>query len=319
MIWKSKSMDRYAFNVCKGMQDSRPDKLQHLDLGLNCGAIISKSYNYNRFAIIISGGGGNGPLFPGYVGAGLADAAVIGAAYAAPNAYGIYEAALKIGEKHGVLLLYNNFAGDYLNNDMARELLEIEGITVEEVVCNDDIATAIDEPKAHRGGRSGIALLIKIAGACADMGMSLQDTAALLREARNRLGSISMHVNFADKEITYGGGFSGEPGLRNLPLCDPENAVKIALDLLIEDLKPEADEKLYVLVNRLRLTSYADSYIMLKHIKEILSKKHSVSRIRTAAYSNILDIYGYDISIICMDRRIEQMLEAEVSSDSLLI
>ena len=35
--------------------------------------------------------------------------------------------------------------------------------------------------------------------------------------------------------------------------------------MLLEDLEPQAGERLYVLVNRLRYTSYAAGYIFAKH------------------------------------------------------
>ena len=91
MIWNTDRMDYFAADFFQGMGLAMPDRWEPLIGVRNAGAIVRKGFDPTRFAIIISGGGGNGPLFPGYVGEGLADAAVIGAPFAAPNAYTIYE------------------------------------------------------------------------------------------------------------------------------------------------------------------------------------------------------------------------------------
>ena len=174
MIWKTGRLDYFAQDMYEGMERALPHVWSSGYTQKNAGVLVKKVPTPERFSVIISGGAGNGPLFPGYVGEGLADAASIGGPYSAPNAYAIYEAAKQLGSKKGVLLLYNNFAGDYLNNDMAQELLEQEGIQVETVISNDDIATALGEPRAERNGRCGIALLIKLAAAYAKAGMELK-------------------------------------------------------------------------------------------------------------------------------------------------
>jgi dihydroxyacetone kinase-like protein len=136
-----------------GMVLAHPDVWVKFRGERNSAALMKKSRNPDAFGIIISGGAANGPLFPGYVWEGLADAAVVGGPYGAPNAYTIYETGKHLGQEHGVLLLYNNFAGDYLNNDMAQELLELDGIAVESVIAPDDIASAVVDPRDARSGR----------------------------------------------------------------------------------------------------------------------------------------------------------------------
>ena len=198
MIWKTERLDYFAKDMYEGMERAMPHVWNTGYTQKNAGVLVKRTPTPDRFSIIISGGAGNGPLFPGYVGEGLADAASIGGPFSAPNAYAIYEAAKQLGSKKGVLLLYNNFAGDYLNNDMAQELLEQEGIQVETVISNDDIATALGEPRAERNGRCGIALLIKLAAAYAKAGMELKEAAQLLRYATTRLGTLSLHQHYLE-------------------------------------------------------------------------------------------------------------------------
>lgn len=319
MIWKTDRMDYYAADFIAGMTKVFPDRWKCFKSGKNSGIIIKANPTPDRFAVIISGGGGNGPLFPGYVAEGLADAAVIGAPFAAPNAYAIYEAGKHLGSKKGVMLLYNNFSGDYLNNDMAQELLEMDDIPVESVVSNDDIATALNEPRENRSGRTGIALLIKLAGACSKKGMPLGEAASLVRYANERLGTISVHVNFDMQVIEYGAGFSGEPGIRTETHMDLRRSVHEATEMLLASLEPKDDELLFLLVNRLRFTTYPDSYIIANAAHDFLSQHYKVDQVRVGAYSNIYDTYGYELSILCMNREIAEMMGGCIATDSFII
>ena len=319
MIWYTDRMDYYAADCILGMTRVFPERWKCLRAGKNAGILMKAEPTPDRFAVIISGGGGNGPFCPGYVADGLADAAVLGAPFAAPNAYAIYEAGKYLGKGSGVLLLYNNFSGDYLNNDMARELLEEDNIQVEVVVANDDIATALNEPRENRSGRTGIALLIKLAGACAQRKMPLRQAADIVRRANERLGTLSMHMHFDRNLIEYGAGFSGEPGIRTENHMDMKRSAREVVELLTESLNPGKDEKLFLLVNRLRLTSYPDSFIMANAVYEALSRKYKVERVRVAAFSNIVDTYGYEFSILCMDDEISELMGSSTATDSFMI
>lgn len=319
MIWKTERIDILAKDCIDGMVRSRPDLWQGGYTQKNAGVLIKRTATPEHFAVIVSGGSGNGPLFPGYVGEGLADAAVIGGPFSAPNAYAIYEAGKLVGRENGVLLLYNNFAGDYLNNDMAEELLEMEGIRVESVVSNDDIASALGEPRENRSGRSGIALLIKLAGAYAMAKIELSEAAVLLREANTRLATISMHMNADQTQITYGAGFSGEPPMRVETHMDMERAAQEIATMLLEDLAPTDDETFFLLVNRLRLTSYSDSYIMANLVTTALSATRPVEQLRVASFSNIMDVYGFDFSVLCLSRDIALRMDSVFLSDCFAI
>lgn len=319
MIWKTERLDYFAQDMYEGMERALPQVWSMGYTQKNAGVLVKRTPTPERFSIIISGGAGNGPLFPGYVGEGLADAASIGGPFSAPNAYAIYEAAKQLGSKKGVLLLYNNFAGDFLNNDMAQELLEQEGIPVETVISNDDIATALGEPRAERNGRCGIALLIKLAAAYAKAGMELKEAAELLRYATTRLATLSLHVDFEAGEVRYGGGFSGEPPVLTHTHMNMERSVQQVMTMLLEELQPRPEETLFLLVNRLRLSSYADSYIIANLAVKELEKHHKVAQLRVAPFSNITDNYGFDFSILCMNEETAKLMDSCITSDCFTI
>lgn len=312
-------MDYFAEDLFTGMERALPHMWEKGYTQKNAGVLVNRTPVKNRFAVVVSGGAGNGPLFPGYVADGLADAASVGGPFSAPNAYAIYEVAKELGAQKGTLLLYNNFAGDYLNNDMAQELLELDGIRVESVVSNDDIATALGEPRENRNGRSGIAMLIKLAGAYSRAGMDISEAAKRLRYANTRLGTLSIHVDHTAKEICYGSGFSGEPPCLVENHMDMDRTAQTAARMLMDDLKLAKGERLFVLVNRLRLTSYADSYIMANLVCKALEQTAPVEQLRVAGYSNIADTYGFDVSVLCMDEDMAHYMDSYIASDSFII
>lgn len=319
MIWNKNREGQFTADCFSGMVKALPHLWQCPLAEKNSSVLVKAKPTLEHFAVIISGGGGNGPLFPGYVADGLADAAAVGAPYAAPNAYAIYEAGKMLGQEKGVLLLYNNFAGDYLNNDMAQDFLRMENIPVETVISNDDIGTALGEPRENRGGRVGIALLIKLAGSCAKRGYSLEEAAACLRSANERLGTVSLHVDFEKQELVIGGGFSGEPGIMTSKNLDMTNAVHEAVRMLVLDLQLQKGDKLFLLVNRLRFTSYPDSYMAANIAYDYLSQDYNVQAMRVGGFSNIMDAYGMDFSILVMDEEVASLMDTTVQTDAFII
>lgn len=303
MIWLStqEEQERCARSCFEGMVLAHPDQWELLPTDTTGGILIRKRATQAPFAVIVSGGAGNGPLFAGYVGEGLADAAVAGGAYAAPNAYALYEAGKRLGRSRGILLLYNRFAGDFLNNDMAQELLEMDGIHTVSVAATDDIATAVGCAREQRNGRCGVALLIRLAAFCQNAGMGLEQTAEFLRRANERLTTISLHVDLGTGRAVFGGGFSGEPGIREYDGRTKPELVRTAIDMLLEDLPPWPEEKLLLLVNRLRLTSFPEGYITAKLAYEYLLSKHPVYKLCVGGCSNIADVFGWDFSLLRLD------------------
>ncbi|NLV57640.1 MAG: dihydroxyacetone kinase subunit DhaK [Clostridiales bacterium] len=319
MNWFEETRDYYGARWFAGMELAYPQRWKLFHGNASSATLMKRTPTKDRVAVIISGGGSDGPLLPGYVGEGLADACIVGAPYCAPNAYAIYEAGLHLGAEKGVLLLYNNFAGDFLNNDMAAELLHLDNVMVESVAATDDMGMAVGEPRENRGGRCSLPFLIKLAANAAKDGLSLQETAALVRKANDRCTTLCVAVDLQQGQISYGNGFSGEPGFRTETHMDVKRVAQELSDMVLEDLKPREGEKLMVLLNRLRLTSYADSYNMALRVHESLSKHFEVAQLRVGAFSNILDVYGYTLTLLCADAPMQKYLENTIGSDSFLL
>ncbi|MBV8472800.1 MAG: dihydroxyacetone kinase subunit DhaK, partial [Hyphomicrobiales bacterium] len=101
-----------------------------------------------KVAIVVGGGSGHYPAFAGYVGAGLADAAVAGDIFASPSTRAIARIGRLAHRGGGVIFGFGNYAGDVLNFGAAARRLTAEGIDARILLVTDDVASAPAETPA---------------------------------------------------------------------------------------------------------------------------------------------------------------------------
>ena len=106
-----------------------------------------------KVGLISGGGSGHEPLHGGFVGQGMLDAACAGEVFTSPVPDQMLEATKNVDGGAGVLHIVKNYTGDVMNFDMAAELAEAEGITVESVVVDDDVAV---QDSTYTAGRRGV-------------------------------------------------------------------------------------------------------------------------------------------------------------------
>ncbi|MGQ9554873.1 MAG: dihydroxyacetone kinase subunit DhaL [Anaerolineae bacterium] len=107
------------------------------------GALVKAKLPPGKVGLLIGGGSGHEPLFPGFIGENLADGAACGHIFAAPTPDVILAATRVLDQGKGVLYIYGNYAGDNLNFDMAAKIAADEGITTKTVRVWDDVAEGI--------------------------------------------------------------------------------------------------------------------------------------------------------------------------------
>lgn len=303
-----------------GMVIAYPERYRLLDGYTGKNVLVKSKTTFENVAIVISGGGAGGPLFDSFVGEGLADAAVVGEAYAAPSAYAIYETVKLLGRKKGALLIYNNYAGDFLNNDMAEELCTLDGLNVKSIQVTDNIDSSLEEERGARGGLSGISYLIKIAASCTNKGFPLEEVYRITQKANKRLSSISVLMDEKDNQILYGVGFSGEPPTMCSTEISADSIAEYAMNRLFKDLNPADHEKLYILVNRLNATTYTESYVMVKAIDDYINtRKWTKKRISVGNYFSPNSERGYYLSMLSADEEICCYLDHICQSDAFIL
>src|SRR5437763_10026783 len=180
-----------------------------------------------KVGLVSGGGSGHEPMHGGLVGAGMLDAACAGAVFTSPVPDQMVAATKAVDGGAGVVHIVKNYTGDVLNFRMAAELAEDEGIQVEGVVIDDDVAVQDSLYTAGRRGVGATLLAEKLAGARAEQGGSLADVAGIARRRNERPrpfgvaltpcatpASVTPIFDLGPDEIAVGVGLHGEPGRR---------------------------------------------------------------------------------------------------------
>src|SRR2546425_8890452 len=117
-----------------------------------------------KVALVSGGGSGHEPLHGGFVGRGMLDAACPGEVFTSPVPDQMLAATKAVDGGAGVIHIVKNYTGDVMNFKLAAELAEDEGIKVESVLTNDDVAVEDSLYTAGRRGTGVTVLVEKIAG-----------------------------------------------------------------------------------------------------------------------------------------------------------
>ena len=104
------------------------------------GIAVRAEKDAGKVALVSGGGSGHEPAHVGYVGKGMLDAAVGGPVFTSPSADAVFDAIMEVATEKGILLITKNYTGDVMNFEMAADMARDEGVDVEQVVVDDDVA-----------------------------------------------------------------------------------------------------------------------------------------------------------------------------------
>lgn len=287
-------------------------------------AVIAKNGpRTGKVALLIGGGSGHEPTFLGFVGKGLADAAVIGNVFASPPPQPVIDAAIAADGGAGVLLMYGNYAGDVMNFDMAAEMLEMEDIEARSVLTTDDIASAPRDQRENRRGVAGNVFIFKAAGAAADLLLSLDEVERVARHANDRTYTMGvalsacslpqtrkLNFDLPAGEMEIGMGIHGEPGIRRGPLKTANEVADEIMDAILDEMGASAGDNVAVLVNSLGSTSLMELYILHARVAERLGAVGiNIHSSLVGPYCTSLEMAGASITIMHLDEELTQMLD----------
>lgn len=303
-LWNSRESAHEE--ALQGIMLANPGKYTRLSSEYGYG-LYRNNLPDNQVRIIINGGGGYGPMWAGFADDGLADAMVHGKFDSAPNAFVLYEMAKAVDCGCGVLFLTNHFMGDYLNNDMALELLAHEGIAARLCCVSDDILSCEGEGKEARGGLHGIGQVCKICASAADEGLGLDEVWRLAEKANSRLRSVS--VNVRENTVFFGEGFSGEPAVKMFPYQSVSHMVREAGSILLKEMEQWKAEVFYLSVNSHCSVGYTESFVILNSAAQWL--KEQGVKLWSCGAGTYFDVYegsGCMISLLACDEEIRKYL-----------
>jgi dihydroxyacetone kinase-like protein len=277
-----------------------------------------------KVGIVTGGGSGHLPIFTGYIGPGLLDAAAIGDVFASPSAEQMASAMRRANGGAGVLRLYGNYGGDVMNFDMAGEMLEMEDIRSTTVLLADDVASAAPAEAAKRRGVAGMVFAFKAAGARAEERASLEEVTATAQKAADACRSIGFALTpcivpqagkptftLADDEMEMGMGIHGEPGIWRDKLKPADAIAGEMLDRLLQDSGIGRGERVALLVNSLGATPLEELYIVFRHINRRLAEAGiTVVSPLVGRYATSMEMAGVTLTMCRLDDELERLLAA---------
>ncbi len=291
-------------------------------------AFTYKNRRKGKVSLVIGGGSGHEPMFSGFVGRGLADAAVCGNIFASPNPNSIYETAKAVEEGKGTLFVYGCYAGDNMNFDMGEELCEFENIRTAHVRIWDDLASAPKERRELRRGIAGDVFVIKIAGAACDAGYDLDEVVRITEKARDSLNSVGLAISpgtspgadspmfeLGEDEIEYGMGIHGEPGIERTKMQPADVLVKRMYSELKKEMDLQAGQEIAVLINGLGSTTLFELYTVCYNLEKLLlGDEIKVYDTDVNSYCTSQDMGGFSISFLKLDDELKQYLDMPCAS-----
>ena len=282
-----------------------------------------------KVGLVSGGGSGHEPLHAGFVGPGMLDAACAGEVFTSPVPDQILAATRNVDGGAGVLHIVKNYTGDVLNFEMAAEFAAAEGITVQSVLVNDDVAVQDSTYTAGRRGVGATLLVEKIAGAAADRGQSLDRVAALARRVNAEARSMGMaltsctvpavgHPTFdlSETEMEVGIGIHGEPGRRRIPV----RPAREVAELLVEPILSDRDFTGVVIafVNGMGGTPLIELYLMYGEVVALLDKAGiTVARSLVGSYVTSLDMAGCSVTLLNADDDLIELWDHPVHTPAL--
>ncbi|WP_286973977.1 dihydroxyacetone kinase subunit DhaK [Acetomicrobium sp. UBA5826] len=294
-------------------------------------AVLRVDSPKEKVAVISGGGSGHEPMHTGFVGFGMLDAACPGEIFTSPTPDQMYEAAKTVNGGKGVLYIVKNYSGDIMNFQMAADMLAGEGIPVEQVIINDDVAVEDSLYTAGRRGVGGTVLAEKIVGAKAEEGASLEEVKKLCERVNANVRSMGMALTsctvpaagkptfeLGPDEMEIGIGIHGEPGRQRMKVKTARDIVEMLATAVVEDLPFKAGDEVLAFVNGMGGTPLSELYIVYNDLSDFLEKKGiKIVRNLVGNYITSLEMQGCSITLLRLDEEMKRLWDAPVCTPGL--
>jgi dihydroxyacetone kinase-like protein len=284
-----------------------------------------------KVALISGGGSGHEPMHGGFVGKGMLDAACCGAVFTSPVPDQMAAAGTAVDGGAGIVHIVKNYTGDVLNFKMAAELAEDDGIEVQSIVLDDDVAVQDSLYTAGRRGTGATVLAEKIAGAKAEAGGSLAEVAGICRKVNEQGRSFGVALtscatpssgtpifDLGPDEIEVGVGIHGEPGRRREKMKPAAEIAEEMLEPIVSDLGLAKGESVLAFVNGLGGTPLIELYLLFNEVTKGLGARGiEVGRSLVGNYITSLEMAGCSITLLRLDDELAGLWDAPVKTAAL--
>ena len=314
-------------DALRGVEAAHPDRVR---VNYDPAYVVrSDAPVQGKVGIVSGGGSGHEPMHGGFVGSGMLDAACPGEVFTSPTPEQMQEATKAVHGGAGVLHIVKNYTGDVMNFEMAGELAE--GIEVETVLTNDDVAV---EDSLYTAGRRGVGVTVvaeKICGGAAEDGGSLAGVAELGRRVNANGRSMGMALTpcitpgsgepsfeLGDDEVEIGIGIHGEPGRFREKIAPASQIVERLLEPIVEDLPFSSGDRVLVSVNGMGGTPLIELYLVYGEVaKQLDAKGIQIERNLIGNYITSLEMQGCSITLLKLDDEMVRHWDAPVDTPAL--
>ena len=284
-----------------------------------------------KVGVISGGGSGHEPMHGGFVGMGMLDAACPGAVFTSPTPDQMLEATKAISSGAGVLHIVKNYTGDVLNFEMAADLARAEGIEVEAVVTDDDVAV---KDSLYTAGRRGVGVTVlaeKITGAAAEQHRPLKDVAEVCRKVNANGRSMGMALtscivpqagkptfDLPEDEMEIGIGIHGEPGRTRTKLGTAKEVTEMLANPILDDLPFKSGDSVLAFVNGMGGTPLIELYVVYNELAKVCAGRGvKIVRSLVGSYITSLEMAGCSITLLKVDDELIRLWDAPVKTPAL--
>ena len=275
--------------------------------------------------------------------------------FTSPTPDQIYECGKAVNGGAGVLLIVKNYTGDVLSFEMAAELLHDDGVPVQTVLVDDDVAVKDSLFTAGRRGVGGTVIMEKIVGAAAELGYDLDRLADLARKVNQNARSMGVALtsctvpavgrptfSLGDDEMEIGIGIHGEPGQQRMTMATvDEITALLAAEILddgpytrivhawdrmagawveIELMNPpiQAGDAVIAFVNSMGGTPVSELYAVYRKLAQVCAERGvRIVRNLIGPFVTSLEMQGCSITLVRADDELLRCWDAPVKTPAL--
>ena len=295
--------------------------------------VRAKDKPKDKVALVTLGGSGHEPALSGFVGDGMLDISVPGDVFAAPGPPRVIEAIRMANRDAGVLFVVLNHEGYVMRANVVMQMAKKEGLNVKQILTHEDIAAPSRQDPKDRRGLSGCLFVIKVAGAAAEKGCSLDECLEIAERMEKNMATLAVAVSSASHPATdqiiaevpagrmnVGMGQHGEAGQGEMDLESADKTAEIMLDMLLKDLDIKKGEKLLVMINGVGSTTLMEQCIVLRRVNQLLGQKGiTLARSLVGEFLTVQEMGGFQMVIARMDDELLQLWDAPCNCPALTL
>jgi phosphoenolpyruvate---glycerone phosphotransferase subunit DhaK len=284
-----------------------------------------------KVGLVSGGGSGHEPLHGGFVGRGMLDAACPGEVFTSPVPEQMLAATKAVDGGAGVVHIVKNYTGDVMNFKLAADDAADEGVSVESVLIDDDVAVQDSLYTAGRRGVGATVLAEKLAGAAAEDGADLAKVAGIARAVNDRSRSFGVALSsctppaagkpifdLPEGEMEVGIGIHGEPGRRRTPIGTGNDVAATLVEAVLSDRPLSEGTEALAFLNGMGGTPQLELYLLYGEVERLL-REAGVKPVRSlvGSYITSLEMAGASLTVLELDDELRTLWDAPVHTAAL--